>query len=78
MACPIKDTCTFYNNQIHMLEERKKTIKTRFCLSSYAQCARFKIYEYFKSAQKVPPDLRPNDYERMEELIKTDKKHNKQ
>ena len=75
MACPIKDTCTFFNGQIHMLEERKKTIKTRFCLSSYSQCARFKMYEYFKSPSKVPPDLYPNNYERVDELIRADKKH---
>jgi hypothetical protein len=69
MACPIKDTCTFFSNQIRMSEERKKIIQIGFCLSSYSQCARYRVYEYFKSTHKVPADLYPNNFEQANELI---------
>lgn len=74
MACPIKDTCTFFSKQLHMIEERRNNIETRFCQSSYGQCARYKMYEYYKSPGKVPSDLMPNDYERIEMIIRADKK----
>ena len=75
MACPIKDTCAFFNNQIRMSEERKKMIKTNFCLSGYSQCARFKVYTQYKSTHKVPVDLYPNNFERAHELIIKDRQH---
>jgi hypothetical protein len=75
MACPIKDSCTFFNNQMRMMEERKKTIKIRFCLSSYGQCARYKVYEHYKTVQKVSPDLYPNDFERADEIIRKNQIH---
>ncbi|MBU1043495.1 MAG: hypothetical protein KJ915_03745 [Candidatus Omnitrophica bacterium] len=74
MSCPIKETCTFSNKQLHMLQERRDNIEVRFCKSSYGQCARYKMYEYYKSPSKVPPDLMPNDYEKMEMIIRSDKK----
>ena len=77
MACPIKDSCPFFNNLMRMMEERKKTLKKRFCLSSYIQCARFKIYQHFKSTEKVPADLYPNNYEKANEFLQEDKKQQK-
>jgi len=57
-----------------MLEERRHNIETRFCKSGYNQCARYKMYEFYKSPSKVPHDLMPNDYERLEIIIRADKK----
>ena len=75
MACPIKDSCSFFNNQIRMMDERKETLKSRFCLSTHSQCARFNVYQYFKSSQKVPADLYPDNYELASDLVQRDKKH---
>ena len=77
MACLIKDNCSFFNNKMRMMEERKKIIKLRFCLSIYTQCARFKVYSHFKSQHKIPADLYPNHFEQASELIQNDKKHDK-
>ncbi|MBU1043157.1 MAG: hypothetical protein KJ915_02010 [Candidatus Omnitrophica bacterium] len=77
MACPIAGTCTFFNNQLRMMEERKKIIKITFCLSGFTQCARYKVYEHFKSEHKVPPNLYPNNFDHAHELIGLGKKHRK-
>ena len=75
MACIIKDSCAFFTNQMRMLEERKVIIRKRFCLSSYEQCARFKVYQHFKSHNNIPLDLYPNDFERATTLIAKHRKH---
>ena len=74
MSCPIQKNCTFFNKQLHMLEERRKNIESRFCQSGYGQCARYKMYEYYKKPDLVPPDLMPNNYEKVEQIIRADKK----
>ncbi|MBU1086263.1 MAG: hypothetical protein KKD05_01955 [Candidatus Omnitrophica bacterium] len=70
MACPIKETCTFFNNQMRISKERQALMKNRLCFSFYSECARMKVYLHFKNEHKVPASLYPNDFNGADIIIK--------
>lgn len=59
MICPNLKTCPFINNKN---ESNIDNYKRKFCNKDYLKCARYKAS---MTLDKVPEDMKPDDYEKL-------------
>lgn len=64
MSCPKLPACPFFNDRMGGMPAMMAMLKKRYCEGTYTECARFRASEKL-GAQGVPPDLFPNQGERL-------------
>jgi hypothetical protein len=66
--CECLPTCVFFNDQMKGLEAVKEMMKRRYCLEDNSDCARYIVFKELGKGQ-VPPDLIPNQTDRVSKII---------
>jgi hypothetical protein len=73
--CPLIEDCVFFNDE--MLDKPNlvsKSFKQRFCQSSNANCARWRVYGALGS-EFIPRDLYPNQEDKVNDILEGHKKY---
>jgi hypothetical protein len=66
--CPSLSKCPFFNDKMANMPAAADMIKTRYCLTDHATCARWMV-RMALSPEKVPGNLYPKDVERAKAMI---------
>jgi hypothetical protein len=66
--CPSLAKCPFFNDKMANMPAVAQMIKTRYCLTDNAECARWMVRQAL-SPDKVPGNLYPKDFERAKTII---------
>lgn len=64
--CERLKRCPFFTGQMSTMPSVAELMKKNFCLGDKMRCAR---YQLASAGMAVPPDLLPNDNERMREIL---------
>lgn len=68
-ACRFMEQCIFFIKNMSEMPSTAEIIKTRYCKEGgNPACARFMVCEKL-GMEKVPPDLLPNQMDRIDEIL---------
>lgn len=67
--CELIQGCIFFNNKMQGMPATAELLKKRYCQNAFATCARYMVFKAL-GRPKVPPDLFPQQAEKVEEIIK--------
>lgn len=68
-ACNLMERCSFFKNNMAEMPSTAEVIKMRYCRGrENAVCARYLVSESL-GMEKVPPDLLPNQMDRIAEIL---------
>ena len=66
--CPYIKACPFFNDRMKDTEGMGKIYKNKYCLSVYAECARYMVCTA-KGKEAVPVTMYPNMLKKAQEII---------
>jgi hypothetical protein len=66
--CGKLEKCPFFHEKLPSMPSMAETLKRKYCLGTFAECARFKVSNAGKT---VPADLFPNHAHRVNLLTKS-------
>lgn len=64
--CPYAGECAFFNDRLADMPAVAESQKRRYCRADYESCARYRVR---KETGVSPPDLWPDEAERVEEFV---------
>ena len=67
--CELIQGCLFFNNKMKDMPATAEILKDRYCKSDFMACARHRVFKAL-GRSKVPPDLYPQQSEKVDEIIK--------
>ncbi len=68
MDCELLPTCIFFNDRMVNMPSTAAIFKQRYCKGDHPACARHMVFKAL-GREKVPPDLFPNQPERVRDLV---------
>jgi hypothetical protein len=72
-SCDRLSTCSFFNVKLKELPATAEGFKKRFCCKRDPKCARDMVFRALGSAEKVPTDLFPNEFDRARKIVESEK-----
>ncbi len=66
--CICMPTCPFYNDKMARMPAMAERMRQHYCLTDNQDCARFMVRNAL-GAERVPPDLLPDETDRAKALI---------
>ncbi len=67
--CSRLKSCPFFNDKLNYFPHTAEATKIVFCKDGYKECARFIVAEAI-GVDKVPVDLFPIEFHKIEEILK--------
>ncbi len=70
--CELIERCPFFSGKMVKTASAEKLFDSFYCRSDNSNCARYMVFKALGPG-KVPPDLYPNQVERVPEIVDSDK-----
>lgn len=70
--CELIQGCIFFNNKMQNMPATAELVKNKFCRGDFETCARYQVFKVL-GRPRVPPDLYPQQSEKVQEIIKAGK-----